>query len=117
MQAARRAEECRIGVVTVDHAASARRTRRRVVSGGGETGKQAAVLGRGVAHRGIAATTAWARQRDRGGASRGDAGAESWFENGWKTAAIREESESGDFFFLISMPVGPFVEAYQQASR
>ena len=61
-----------------------------------------------------AAVRAW--QRDRGGASRGDAGAESWFENGWKTAAIREESESGDFFFLISMPVGPFVEAYQHAS-
>jgi hypothetical protein len=41
------------------------------------------------------------RQRGRGGASRGDAGMDSWFENGWKTATIREEGESGNFKFLF----------------
>jgi hypothetical protein len=33
----------------VDHAVLARRTRRRVVSGGGDTGKQVVALGRGAA--------------------------------------------------------------------
>jgi hypothetical protein len=45
-----------------------------VVSGGEEIRKQAAVLGRSAAHRCIAGA------RSRGGASHGDAGAESWFE-------------------------------------
>jgi hypothetical protein len=34
--------------------------------------------------------------------SRGDAGAENWFENGWETTAIREEGDSGSFLFLFS---------------
>ena len=48
-QAARRVEEYRVGVVAVDHVASARKTRRRVVSGSGEIGRQAMALGRGAA--------------------------------------------------------------------
>jgi hypothetical protein len=47
----------------VDHAASARRTRWRVVSVNEETGKQAAALIRGASRRCMA-------------------GVESWFENG-----------------------------------
>jgi hypothetical protein len=66
----------------VDHAVSARRTRRRVVSGGGETEKQVVALGRGAPGRCIAGVAVRAWQHDRGGASHGDAGAESWFENG-----------------------------------
>jgi hypothetical protein len=69
-QVAGRGEERCTGAVAVDHTALARRTRQRVVSGGGETGKQAAVL----------------EQRSHEGASRGDAGMESWFENGWKNS-------------------------------
>jgi hypothetical protein len=75
------------GAVAVDHAASAQRTRWRVVSDGGEIGKQAAALGRGAARRCIAAAAVRTRQRGRGGAS-GDAGVESWLENGWETTAI-----------------------------
>jgi hypothetical protein len=69
-------------VVAVGHAVSARRTRRQVVSGGGETEKQAAGFGHGAARRYIATAAVEARQHGHGGASRGDAGAESWFENG-----------------------------------
>jgi hypothetical protein len=69
--------------VAVDHAASAQETQRRVVSGGGETGKQAAVLRHGAARHYIAAVVVRAWQLDRGGASRGDAGTESWLKNGW----------------------------------
>ena len=42
-------EERRAEAVAMDHAASARRTRRRVVSGSGEIGRQAMALGRGAA--------------------------------------------------------------------
>jgi hypothetical protein len=40
------------------------------------------------------------RQRDRGGASRSDAGTKSWFENEWETVAIRE-GVSDDFLFYF----------------
>jgi hypothetical protein len=95
----------------VDHAASAQRTRWRVVSGGGEIGKQAAALGCGAARRCIAAAAVRTMQRSHGGAS-GDAGVESWLENGWEITAIREKDESGDFLFLFPYGwqccVGPF---------
>jgi hypothetical protein len=55
----------------------AQRTRQRVVRGGGETGRWAARSG-AVQH--AAALRAW--QCGRGGARRGDTGAESGFENG-----------------------------------
>ena len=54
-QAAGRGEERRTGAVVVDHAVLARRTRRQVVSGSGETGKQAAALGHSAACRCVAA--------------------------------------------------------------
>jgi hypothetical protein len=52
---ARRGEERHTRAVAVDHVASARRTQRRVVSDGGEIGRQATVLGRGVARRCVSA--------------------------------------------------------------
>jgi hypothetical protein len=91
------------GAGVVDYATLAPRTQWRVVSADGEIGKQAMVLGRGVA----------CRQHGRGGASHDYAGMESWFENGWETMVIREEGESDEFFIFISvrmtvLPVGPF---------
>jgi hypothetical protein len=62
------------------------------VSGGGETGSRRWRSG-AMQHAAAMRT----RQRGRGGASRGDAGMDSWFKNGWKTATIREEGESGNF--------------------
>ena len=53
-----------------------------MVSGGGETGRQALALGRVVARRCVAAVVVRARQHGRGGARRGDAGTVSGFENG-----------------------------------
>ena len=50
-QAAGRGEERRAKAVAAGHATSAPRTRRQVLSGGGETGKQATGLGRGAARR------------------------------------------------------------------
>jgi hypothetical protein len=81
----------------VDHAALARRTRRRVVSGGREIGRQVTALGRGATCRRVLAATTRSRwsmpwRCGRGGDSRVglrmDAGA----------AAIREESDK-DFLF------------------
>jgi hypothetical protein len=66
----------------VDHAASVRRTRWRLVSGDEETGKQAAALGRSAARRCIGEAAVRARHRGRDEASHGDADAKSWFENG-----------------------------------
>jgi hypothetical protein len=87
------------GADAVDHAASAPRTRQRVVSGGGEIGRQATALGCGAAcHRVLGAGSAVAvelstPQRcghgdDSRVGSTMDAGA----------AAIQEESD-GDFYF------------------
>jgi hypothetical protein len=45
----------------VDHAASARRTRRQVVSGGGEIERWATALGRGAARRRVLPPVAWSR--------------------------------------------------------
>jgi hypothetical protein len=61
-QVARHSEERRAGAVAMNHTASARRTRRRVVSGGGVTGRQVATLGRGAVRRcgvGTAARLRW----------------------------------------------------------
>ena len=44
-------------VVIADHAASAQRTRRRVVSDGGEIGREAMALGWGAACRCVSATS------------------------------------------------------------
>jgi hypothetical protein len=81
----------------VDHAASAQRTRRRVVSGGGEIERRATALGRGAARRRIsaagsmfavehaAAVQAWWRF-------------ESGFENGCGHSGNSKESDI-DFLF------------------
>jgi hypothetical protein len=77
----------------VDHITSPRRTQRQVMSGGGETGKQAAALGRGATRRSItvvveqaATIRAWRVSSKMDG----------------ETSAIREEGESVDFLFLFS---------------
>jgi len=49
-------EERHAGAVAVDHVASARRTRRRVVSGSGEIGRQTTALRRGAACHRVSAT-------------------------------------------------------------
>ena len=54
-KAARHGEERSTGAVTVDHAALARTTRRHVVSGGGEIGRQVMALGRGASCRRVSA--------------------------------------------------------------
>jgi hypothetical protein len=83
--------------VGVDHVASARMTRRRVVSGNGEIGRQATTFGRGAARRRVLAAgsavamehaaTVWTRQRFENG-----------FENRCGRNEIREKSD-GDFLF------------------
>jgi hypothetical protein len=55
-------EERRAGAVAMNHTASARRTRRRVVSGGGVTGRQVAMLGRSAVRRGDAVHGEWVRE-------------------------------------------------------
>jgi hypothetical protein len=66
----------------VDHVASARRTRQRVVSGGGEIGRQATALERGVAcHRVSAAASAVVVERTV--AVRARRRFNSGFENGY----------------------------------
>jgi hypothetical protein len=67
-QATGRGEECRASTVVMDCAALAQRTRRRVVSGGGEIGRQAAVLERGAARHHVAGAAVWAQQRGGDGA-------------------------------------------------
>jgi hypothetical protein len=77
----------------VDHITSPRRTRRQVMSGGGETGKQAAALGHGATHRSIAvAVEKAATLRAWRVSSKMDG----------ETSTIREEGESDDFLFLFS---------------
>jgi hypothetical protein len=64
-------EERRIRAIVADHAVSARRTRRRMVSGGGETRRQAAVLGCSTPRHcgrggvGAAARSRWSTPRMR----------------------------------------------------
>jgi hypothetical protein len=99
--AAGHGEERRAGAVAMDHATSARRTRRLVVSSGGETGKQAVALDavqRGGAlrpwrcERGSAVTVEQVVAiRARRVGSRMDV----------ETATVREDGENGDFLFLF----------------
>ena len=70
-QATGRSEERRASAVTVDRAALAQRTRRRVVSRGGEIGRQAAALERGAARCRVAGAAVWAQQCGGGGARHG----------------------------------------------
>ena len=114
-QAARCGEERHAGAVAVDHAASAQRTRRRVVSGGGEIGRQATALGRGAARRCIAAAAvraAW--QRGRGGTDRGH----GEFVREWMGKPLRfEKKVRAAIFYFYFRADGSVVCWVVRASR
>jgi hypothetical protein len=92
----------------VDHVASAQRTRRRVVSGNGETGKQAAMLIRGASRRCMAGTAVRSRWSKPQRCGRGELVRE------WIGKQRRFEKVRATIFFIfisiwmIVLYVGPF---------
>jgi len=106
-QATGRGEVRRARAVVVDHAASARRTRRRVVSGGGEIGRQVTALGRGAARHcvstaGSAVTVKHVAAVLHGGDSRVGSRMDA------EAAAIQEESDGYFFYFEHTRSVRPY---------
>jgi hypothetical protein len=102
-QATGRGEECRTSTVIVDRAVLAQRTRRRVVSGGGEIGRQAAGLERGATRRHVAGAVVWARQHGGDGARCGGTNVPTireWVRE-WMRAQRRFERKVRAEIFLI----------------